>query len=138
MANLTISSVRIVQSYEQFTAPAGEAFAVGEAMRFDDSTGKVTPANGTDANEAQFEGMAVKAASAANMPVTVLVDGVADVGEALASLAFGAPVYLSDTDGLFADAAGTKTVVCGFVVPGNGATSSDKLLRVIKRTIVPA
>jgi len=104
MTNLSISSVRIVKSREQFDAPSGETFAVGEAMRIDESTGKVTPGNATSADEADVKGVACKAAVYAGETVTVVRKGLLDVGEALAGMDIDAPIYLSATDGLFADA----------------------------------
>lgn len=135
MANLTISKVSIVESVEQFDAPAGETFAVGSALRIDDTTGYATKANSTTSAEAQHEGIATLAASFANETVTILKEGVVDVGEALAGMAFGAPVYLSDTDGTYADSAGTVSTIVGHVVPGFGnASAADRLLRIIRRS----
>jgi len=51
-----------------------------------------------------------------------------DVGEGLVGLNYGALVYVSDTDGTFADAAGTVSVIAGQVIPGFGNTTADKLL----------
>ena len=51
-----------------------------------------------------------------------------DLGEALAALAYGAPVYLSDTDATLGTTAGTVSIVVGHVTPGWNATVADKLL----------
>ena len=53
---------------------------------------------------------------------------VLDVGDALSGIAYGVSVFLSDTDGTLADAAGTVSTVVGKVVAG-WAGSAKKLLR---------
>jgi hypothetical protein len=95
--------------------------------------GTVTPANGTTSTEANFQGIATVKSTRIGQAITVVREGLLDVGDALDALAFGAPVYLSDADGTLADAAGTVPTVVGRVVPGwgNGATA-DKLLKVKK------
>ena len=66
----------------------------------------------------------------ANYPLTAQREGLCDVGEALAALAFGDIVYLSSaTAGAMADAAGTVSVPIGTVHPGWGSTTPDKLLK---------
>jgi hypothetical protein len=129
MANLTITTCDQVQVVQQFTGPAVEAIAEGSRCRFDATTGKIALGNGTTAAEVKAGGIAVNAA-AAGMTVTIINQGIVDVGEALAALSFGADIYVSDTDGQFGTAAGDSTVdvICGQVVPGWGHTSADKLL----------
>jgi hypothetical protein len=127
MADLTISSTRQVQVVQQFTGPAAEAIAVGNRCRFDATTGQITKGNATNAAEAARGGVAVHAA-AAGEAVTIINQGLVDVGEALAALNFGALIYVSDTDGAFADAAGTVTVIAGMVVPVWGSPTADRLL----------
>lgn len=136
MTDLAISSVRIVQAVVKYEIPAAEVFATGEAIRFD-SNGRGTPGNATNTTENAVFGIAGRAAERIGRTVTVIEDGILDVGDALDALAFGALVYLSDTDGTLADAAGTTTVVMGKVVPGWSVASysgnaADKLLRVRK------
>lgn len=129
MADLTITSVRIVESIEQFDLPQAEALAVGNAVRLDATTGGATGANGTDATEAAAIGI-VTEEDEAGVVVTVVKRGLLDVGEALAALDFGDPVYLSDTDKALADAAGTVPKIVGYVAPGWSHTTADRLLRV--------
>lgn len=134
MADLAITRVRIVEAIDKFDAPAEEVFAVGEAVRFH-TDGSVTPANGTTADEAAFVGIATTPGDRVGQAVTVVRDGLLDVGEALAALAYGAPVYLSDTDGtLEGTAAATVDVIIGRVEPGWGGLTADKLLRVRKES----
>ena len=127
MTNLTISEVTKVSTVQQFTGPAVEAITKGQRCRFDASTGKIALGNGTTAAEAARGGIALGSAGIGET-VTILNQGVADVGDALAALNFGATVYVSDTDGTFADTAGTVSVAAGTVVPGWGNTTADKLL----------
>lgn len=127
MADLTITKCRQVEVIQQFTGPAVEAIAVGQRCRFDATTGKVALGNGTNAAEARRGGIATHAA-AIGESVTIINQGLVDIGEAIAALDFGALVYVSDTDGTFADTAGTVSVVAGQVVPGWGSPTADKLL----------
>lgn len=131
MTDLVISDVRIVEWVDKFDAPSNEVFAVGEAMRFH-TDGSVTPANGTSSTEANFQGIATIASDRVGQAITVVRDGLVDVGDALANLAYGAPIYVSDTDGTFADSAGTTSVIAGRVEPGWAGVTSDKLFRVRK------
>lgn len=130
MTDLVISSVRIVEWYDKFDAPSNEVFGF-EAVRYH-TDGTVTPANGTTTTEAAFQGIATVESDRVGQAITVVRKGILDVGEALAALAIGAKVYLSDTDGLFADAAGTVSTIVGEVIPGWGSLTADKLLRIEK------
>ncbi|MCL4806130.1 MAG: hypothetical protein KJ046_17690 [Anaerolineae bacterium] len=129
MANLTITKAEAVQVIQQFTGPAAEAIAVGQRCRFDTTTGKIVLGNATTAAEIKRGGIAVHAA-AVGEAVTIINQGLVDVGEALAALDFGADIYVSDTDGTFSTAVGDSTVdvIVGQVVPGWGNTVADKLL----------
>jgi hypothetical protein len=134
MADLTITSTEVapVQVFKAFTGPAAESVSAGQVVRLDTSTGKLTLANASSASEAgQQRGILLRSADP-NETATAVEEGLVDVGDALSSLAYDAPVYLSDTDGTLADAAGTVTVLAGRVVPifGNGTSTPDKLLAV--------
>lgn len=130
MPDLVISKVRIVEWVDKFDAPSNEVFGF-EAVRFA-TDGTVTPANGTTSTEANFQGVASIASERVGKAITVVRDGLLDVGEALAGLAPGAPIYLSDTDGSLATTAGTTSVIVGRVEPGWGGLTADLLLRVRK------
>jgi len=113
----------------QWTVPAAEAISAGNAVRFDATTGKFTKANGTDATEANLYGIATRTV-AAGEALTAVRRGVLD-GFAISALNFGAPIYLSDTDGLLADSAGTVSTIVGRVIPGTSTTlgtAFDRLL----------
>lgn len=130
MTDLVITTCRIVEWQDKFDAPSDEVFGF-EAVRFNTS-GEVTPAKGTDATEANFQGFATIESDRVGQAVTVVREGLLDVGNALSALAFGAPVYLSDTDGTLATTAGTVPVIIGRVAPGWGSITADKLLHVRK------
>lgn len=117
IALVTSNRVEVVESFEQMTLPAAEALSPGNAVRLDTSSGKFTKANGTSAAEARIYGIACGThAIAAGMPVTAVRRGV--LGGFNFSQAYDAAIYLSDTDGTLADAAGTVSTVVGRVVPG--------------------
>lgn len=130
MAALTVvaTTVEVVQTIQQLTAPANADSTRGWIMRFDTSSGKWVRATSASAGTAgTVRGMAVKTVKA-NFGLTVVRHGIMNLGEALAALAFDAPVYLND-DGSLGDAAGTVSIVLGRVIPGWASGSNvDKLL----------
>ena len=132
MANIAVAvagKIDVVQSIQQLTAPAGEGIVAGAPVRFD-SAGKFVNGNGTDATEGNIYGIATKSV-AANEPVTAIRRGLLD-GFTF-SQAYGAAIYVSDTDGRLGDAAGTVSVKAGRVVPGWAqtlGTAADKILSV--------
>lgn len=134
MANLALVTnghLSTVESIVQRTLTAAEAIAEASMVRLDTATGKATPSNGTTAPEARVFGIALRAA-AAGEPVTIIRLGLVD-GLDLSALGYDADVFLSDTDGRLADAAGTVSKVIGKVIPGNSTllgTAADKLLSV--------
>ncbi len=128
MTALVITSARIVDAWDMFDAPAQEVFDY-EAVRFH-TDGQVTPANATTTTENNFQGFAVIKAERVGRSVTVVRGGLIDVGDALDAMAFGAPVYLSDTDGQLDTAAGTTTVIVGRVHPIWSGTVANKILKV--------
>lgn len=130
MTDLAITTCTPVRVIEQYTGPAAEAIAIGEYVRFNTTSGAIEPGNGSSSGEARSGGIAIKAALQAGDTVTFVRKGVLDVGNALSALTYDDDVFLSDTDGTLADAAGTVSKIVGTVVPGYGATTYDKLLRV--------
>lgn len=128
---VTANKVNVVESIEQLTLPAAESITAGMAMRLDTSSGKFTKANASAAGEARVKWLAVKTV-AAGEPVTGIKTGVLD-GYDLSGMAYDADVFLSDTDGRLADAAGTVSTKVGRVLPGTSTTlgtAFDKLLLV--------
>ncbi len=107
MADITITAadVRIVTSIEQWNGPASEAFDAGEYVRPNPTTGLTEPGNATTVAEVgNRAGIAIKTASQANDAITVLKHGLLEVGDAVDSMNYDDPVYLSATDGQLADA----------------------------------
>lgn len=133
---VTAGVLNIVASDRQHTAPFAESCNVGQCVRFDATTGKWTKANATDATENRIYGILVSK-DEAGAAGTAVQQGVID-GFDLTTLNFGAPLFLSDTDGTVADVAGTTTVVIGRVMPGFSTTLgtvADKLFQIdIDRT----
>lgn len=129
IAVATAGKIHIVESIQQKTLVATETIVAGAPVRIH-TDGKWTNANGTSAGEARVWGIAT-ASAAAGVPVTAVRRGILD-GFTF-SQAFDAAIYLSDTDGRLADAAGTVSTVVGRVVPGTATTlgaTYDKLLSV--------
>jgi len=137
MANLTLDVAQVGAadpiSADKLTLPAGASTLVaGDLVRIDTSTGKFVLAKATTAPNGRVYGMLVNGADRANCPVTAIRRGVVALDDsALSGLAYDAPVYLSDTDGKAADAAGTVSVVIGRVIPlfANSGTAK-KLLKI--------
>ena len=131
MADLTITTCTPVKIIEQLTGPANSAVAVGNAVYLVAASGKFGLADENGAaplNEP--EGVSIKAALQQNDTITVVKKGYLDIGNVLTALNYGAPVYLSATAGLLADADPGNAVVIGEVWPAFGNTTADKLLRV--------
>ena len=129
MTDLAITICRPVKVIEQITAPAAEVITAGTYVRQSTTTGKLEKGNGTSTTENRPGGLAIQAAETINLPITAVTKGWVDVGDALSALAYDADVFLSDTDGVLADAAGTASRVVGKVVAAWGNTTADKLLR---------
>lgn len=138
MADLTIdpTKVRLVRAnYDgKRTGPANEALAKGNLVVEDATNARLKKADASTGLQVNRSGICIETANVAGLTVSYVQEGIIDLGDALAGLSFGAPVYASDTAGALADAAGTQSAVVGSVIPGwgNGATA-DKLLQV--RTI---
>jgi hypothetical protein len=131
MALLTIAAadVRVVKRADehQHTAPAGEAITAGQYIRWS-TAGKFELGNATAAGEVGDGFIAEKSVAVGEAVTGLKGPTLIDVGDALSVIAYGGSVFLSDTDGTLADAAGTVSTVVGKVVPG-WAGSAKKLLR---------
>lgn len=117
MANIAVTTadrVHVVRSDEQDTKRATENISAGAPVRLD-ANGDFTNANGTTTTEANAYGVATKTVLA-GFPVTAIRRGEMS-GFTLAG-AYGSSVFLSDTDGRLADAAGTVSVKVGTVNNG--------------------
>lgn len=127
---VTAGTLNIVGTPErQFSGSFAESVNVGQCVRWDASTGKWTKSNATDSTENRIAGVLVSKDGAGGSG-TVVRRGILN-GYDLSGLNFGAPIYLSNTDGTLADAAGTTTVLIGRVISGLSVTvgtTADKLL----------
>lgn len=119
--------------HEQYTFEAEERINVGQVFRINPTTGKATLGNATVVGEAgPMLYVAIDGARQAGNAVTGVRSGYLD-GFNLDALNYQAQVFVSNTDGALADAAGTVSTVAGRVIPApfSGAPSgADKLLKV--------
>jgi hypothetical protein len=128
---VTAGQLRVEESLEQDTQPAGVAIAAGQSVIRDGTTGRWILADASAAGTANAYGMAVKTVPA-GLPVTAIRRGVID-GFNLDDQDYDEQIFLSDTAGGIADAVGTVSSVVGQVIPAHthriGGTP-DKLLRI--------
>lgn len=97
---------------------ANVAVTALQAGYFDATTGNLVLSDASAAGTAKFDGIIMNGAGAGG-PVTLLKEG-AIFGLDLSGMDYGDLVYLSDTAGAVADAAGTVSVVIGKVIKLNG------------------
>jgi hypothetical protein len=128
--SITASDVAAVEVREQFTGPVNEAVDAGEVGVLNSSSGKVDLADQDDDSAQQLVGIAIKNANAQNVTTTFVRKGILDLGDALASLDYGAILYLSATAGKIYDSDPGNSIVIGTVEPAWGHTTADKVLRV--------
>lgn len=119
MADISLYTANKVEVAEvgwsdQMTLPSGGAVTAGSAVRINTS-GKFVHGNATDTTNNPIYGIATRSVTSGES-VTAIRRGVLD-GYDVESLAYWAPIYLSDTAGRLADAAGTTTVIVGRVIP---------------------
>lgn len=139
MANIALKTagrVEVIESILQLTLIAAEVIVAGAPVRIDANSGKFTNANATTAGEAAVYGIAVQSV-VAGQPLTALRIGKMD-GFTF-SQDYNDALFLSDTDGRIADAAGTVPVALGRIIAGNAnliGTSPDKILEVDVRSAV--
>jgi hypothetical protein len=133
MANLalkTANRVEIIASLNQHTLRAAVAITAGQAIRIG-TAGKWILAKATSAAAGAGVYIATRTVGAGES-VTGIRKGQFD-GFDVSGLAYGAAVYLSDTDGALADAAGTASIVVGRVGAIDGVavgSSPNKILEV--------
>jgi hypothetical protein len=130
IALVTANKVEVVETIDQHTAPAAVAVTAGQAVQLG-TAGKWILAKATTAALARRTYIATRTVLAGEA-LTGIRQGVMD-GFDLSGLAYNAPVYLSDTDGGVADAAGTVATIIGYVL-GVWAqplgTAADKVLAI--------
>lgn len=128
LAAVTAARVALVQSISQFTAPAGVVITAGQVVGLD-SSGYLALARATT-GPVIGRGIALNGASLAGIAVTVLRKGIVDLGDIFSGLAYSDDVFYSDTAGVLADTVVSARPAVGYVTPGYGSTTPDKLLYV--------
>lgn len=129
--SVTATDVAAVKVIEKHTGPAGATIAAGDVVYLIAASGKFGLADEDDSAPVnEPEGIAITG-GVANETITIVKQGLVDLGDALDGLDYGAIVYLdATTPGDMNDADPGNTVVVGEVWPSWGATTADKLLRV--------
>lgn len=121
MALITIEYFHPVHIWDSIPVKSGEDVSNrrGKYMRVDGTTGKAVLGNATSAGEVgSLRGIAVSDQKYVGDSVSLVRHGLFDWGDALDGMDYGEPIRLSDTDGIFADAAGTvTTAIVGYVQP---------------------
>lgn len=124
MADLTVTAANVSRAYpdtdETFDVIAGAAITEGQPF-YIDSNGEAQLGDASAAGTAQIRGIALSAGQAKQV-ISAIKRGWLE-GMGISGLAYDARVYLSDTAGSLADAAGTVSVTVGRVLP---ATDSDR------------
>jgi hypothetical protein len=119
MADLTVTAANVGRGHrdgeEVFTFLAGVAITRGQAVYFNTTTGKLALADASAAGTAQFRGIALQTAQV-GQSVDVIMRGYVS-GFDLSGRSYDDLIYVSDTAGALADAAGTVTAVAGRVIP---------------------
>lgn len=130
MATLTPTVARIAPVFpeeaEIYDFVAGSAIVPGDAVRIDTTTGKAILADGTGTAASKFRGVALGSAGA-GQGVSVLKRGHV-YGYDLGTVAYGDPIYVSNTAGDLDTAAGTVSRVAGMIVPLSNSGTPEKLL----------
>lgn len=122
MALLTLEYFEVVEQWDgNITVKSGESIADrrGTYLRVDPTTAKAMLGNAQTADEVgTLRGIALSNQKHVGDSVTLLRHGLCDWGDALDGMDVGAPIFVSNTDGTLADAAGTvTTAIVGYVWP---------------------
>lgn len=118
MADLTVTAANVSpikpEDAEIVQVILAETVTAGQVVFFD-SNGKAQLADANAAGEQQARGLILES-GLTNQSVSMLKQGFVE-GFTLTSQSFDDPIFLSDTVGALADAAGTLTVPVGLVAP---------------------
>jgi hypothetical protein len=130
MADLTVTAAKVSvikpEDAEIVSVVLAETVTAGQVLFFD-SNGKGQLADANVAGEQQARCIALEGGGA-NQVVSCLKQGYVE-GFTLTDQSFDDPIFLSDTVGALADAAGTLTVPVGLVAPmAKDAKTISKLL----------
>jgi len=131
MADLSAQTVcRLVRAEEGQleTAPAGEAITIGSYVQMGTAGKWVNVNSGDGTGNVAHGGIALNAAAAANLPVTVALAGAqVDMGNIFTGMNWGASVFVGSADGKLADATAGTNHVCGLVWPLQGETTTAEV-----------
>lgn len=114
MADLTITAtaVALVKAGDHdMSLPAAEALTAGQAVGFNTSSGQLEKRNATSSAEALVRGVCITTAAARITSYLATRGALVDLGAALDAMNFGAPIFLSNTDGTLADASVARNEV---------------------------
>lgn len=140
MTALTLEYFYVVENWDQITVKSGETISdrKGKYLRVDGTTAKAMLGNATSSGEVgTLRGLALTDQRYVGDSVTLLRNGLVDFGNALDAMDYGALIYVSDTDGTLADAAGTVTsAIVGYVWPVFEHDGTVKKLAMIDTTTV--
>lgn len=140
MTAITLEYFKVVEKWDEITVKSGETVSsrAGKYLRVDGTSGKAMLGNATSATEVgTLRGIAETNERYLGDSVTLLRYGLVDFGNGLDAMDYGAPIYLSDTDGTLADSAGTTaTAIVGYVWPVHEADGTVKKLAMIDCTTV--
>lgn len=129
MSAITVTAAQVAILYppyaEIYSYEAAEAIAAGQTV-YINSNGKAALGDASNAETLVMAGLAIENKGAGGA-VSVLKQGYV-VGATLTGLAYGDPVYASDTAGGLDTAAGTVSKVLGRVAPINEAGNIQKAL----------
>lgn len=128
MSAITVTAAQVAELYpfkEIYSLEAAETITKGQAV-YVNSNGKAALADASAAGTLNLVAIALNSVGA-GQPVSVLKAGFV-AGATLTGLAYGDPVYVSDTAGGLDTAAGTVSKVIGRVAPVNQAGSIQKAL----------
>jgi len=128
MADLTVTAAQVAAidplKAEIYSMIAAETITAGKAV-YQTTSGTAGVADANVANKQQIRGIALNGGGA-GQAIDVLKKGRC-YGFTLSDQTYDDPIFLSDTAGALADAAGTLTVPCGLVV----AMSDSSLTKVL-------
>lgn len=105
----------------QHTFVSGEAITAGAPVYMNTSTGRIYNSDANGSGTRQCLGIASESALTSGVAVTVIMQGFMS-GWNFGSATFGSAVFVSDTVGAIADAAGTASIYVGEILPINGTT----------------
>jgi len=122
-------SLNVEESFEQMTLIAAADLNAGTPV-YVDSNGKFAEADASAAGTADVYGITVRKVKA-GQAVTAVARGVLS-GFDFSAQSFGAQIFLSDTAGKVADAAGTVSKRVGRVIPAHGQPRGSSLAKLLQ------